>query len=168
VIDEVFIHKAYNPRGFEIEEGDVVVDLGAHIGAFTLFAARKAGVVLSYEPEPENFAILKENVKANGLIGKVKIFKRAVWSERGFFPLHSDHNGSHIASLTNRGVKSVLVKTVTLKDIFTENKLEHIDFLKVDVEGAELQIFKSTKANILTAIKKIAVECHSPLLKKTS
>jgi predicted RNA methylase len=51
VLDEVFIHKAYNPRGFEIEEGGVVVDLGAHIGAFTVFAARKAGVVLSYEPE---------------------------------------------------------------------------------------------------------------------
>jgi len=167
VIDEIFVHKVYNPKHFEIQEGDTVVDLGAHIGIFTVFAAKTAQTVYSYEPEPANFAMLKINIKLNHLDTKVKTFQSAVADKRGFFPLYiCEGSARGIASLAHRKTKNILVKAVTLEDVFTENKLSHIDFLKVDVEGTELDIFNSTKESHLTAIKKIAMECHSPLIEK--
>jgi predicted RNA methylase len=77
VLDEIFIHKVYT-KHFDIREGDTVVDLDAHIGDFTVFAAKNNAFVYSYEPEPRNFALLTVNVKMNNLKTKVKTFPYAV------------------------------------------------------------------------------------------
>jgi FkbM family methyltransferase len=133
-----------------------VVDLGAHIGVFTIFASKSGAFVYSYEPEPTNFIM---NVKLNNLNSKVKTFQMAVADKKGNFPLHVSELG--IASLVGRNAGSVFVEAISLEDILVENKLPKIDFLKVDVEGAEWSIFSTTKKSVLTKIRKIAMECHS-------
>jgi len=168
VIDEIFIHRAYTPKHFDIKNEDIVVDLGAHIGAFTVFAAKKTqspkayGIphVYSYEPEPINFAILKNNVKLNDLEKETKIFRSAVAGKAGVLSLYTNESG--VASAVNTSAQSISVEAVTLEDIFIKNKLSEVDFLKVDVEGAEWDVFKAAAGcDCLTRIKKIAMECHS-------
>ncbi|MFA6530686.1 MAG: FkbM family methyltransferase, partial [Candidatus Micrarchaeia archaeon] len=63
-INEIFIHNLYP---YKFKKDDIVVDIGAHIGIFTIFAASHAAKVFSYEPDPGNFAQLKKNLSINHL-----------------------------------------------------------------------------------------------------
>ena len=162
IIDEIFINKAYTPNPtFEIRSGDVVVDLGAHIGVFTVFAARHArGVkVYCYEPLPENFELLKANVRLNKLGDRVKMFQLAVADKRSFSPLYIGDTG--LASLNLQSGKHVVAKVIRLEDVAYNNNLDRIDFLKVDVEGAEYDIFRNVDKDVLRSVRRIAMECHS-------
>ena len=68
-INDVWIRNSYTPFDDSIKQGDVIVDIGAHIGSFSIFAATKFRdtIVYAYEPAPENFKLLKENIKLNKL-----------------------------------------------------------------------------------------------------
>ena len=164
VIDEIFIERAYAPNQyFSVEENNVVVDIGAHIGCFTVFAASKSNRLYSYEPDPENFKLLKENLRLNNLEHKVRPFQLAVWGRRGRFPMVARDTG--LGSLLFAGRKKTMVEAITLDDILDSNNLKRIDFLKVDVEEAEWEIFSSSSASTLDSIRKIALEVHSSELK---
>ena len=77
MIDDVWKRKDYSLPGFTIKKNNLVIDIGAHIGTFTVYAAKRAknGLVFSYEPEKENFELLKQNIILNNL----KILKRLIW-----------------------------------------------------------------------------------------
>lgn len=161
VIDEIFMLNSYT-RYFDIEDGDIVVDLGAHIGAFSIFAAKKAQTVYSYEPEPINFAILKANIRLNNLETKIRAYQKAVAGRRGILPLYVNETGIASTVSPKLGVRKIFVEAITLGDIFVKEKLPRIDFLKVDIEGAEWEVFNiAAESGYLTRVKKIAMECHS-------
>src|SRR6266568_1406563 len=68
LVNEIFYNHVYTPRHLEIEKNDVVIDIGAHIGVFTVFAAsRTKNTVYAFEPSPGNLKILKQNVSLNTL-----------------------------------------------------------------------------------------------------
>lgn len=163
IIDEIFISKVYtsNPT-FRIKSGDIVVDIGAHIGVFTIFATKQAKdvKVYSYEPLPGNFKLLKANVRLNKLGHRVKMFQLAVADKKGSSPLYIGDSG--LSSLNSEREECIVVETIRLEDVFDSNNLDRIDFLKVDAEGAEWNIFASTSKGYLTNIRKIALECHCP------
>jgi FkbM family methyltransferase len=138
IIDEIFVNRAYIPDPtFEVRSGEVVVDIGAHIGVFTVFAARRGCEVYCYEPLPENFALLKLNVRLNNLNDRVRMFQLALAGTRGLLPLYVGNVG--LASLDSQGEQRVIVRTIILEDVVRD--VGRIDFLKVDVEGAEREIF---------------------------
>jgi FkbM family methyltransferase len=112
----------------------------------------------------ENFKLIEKNVRLNMLQNRVKTFNFAVGIKKGFASLYIGDSG--LASLYSQGERHVSVKTVTLEDIFSINKLDKIDFLKVDVEGAEWDILRPTGRNHLAKIKKIVIECHSSELRQ--
>jgi FkbM family methyltransferase len=160
IIDEIFVNKVYTPDPtFEVRSGDVVVDIGAHIGVFTVFAARWGCKVYCYEPLPENFVLLKQNVRLNNLNGTVKMFQLALAGIRGSLPLYVGNVG--LASLGSQGERRVIVRTILLEDVVRD--VGRIDFLKVDVEGAEGEIFLRSNLNkdALHPIWRIVMECHS-------
>ncbi len=163
IIDEIFIDKVYTPSSdFVIKDDDIVVDLGAHIGVFTVFAAKQARnvKVYSYEPDPENFKLLLENLRLNRLEHKVKSFRLAISNARGAIPLYINDLG--MSSLSSKSKRYLTVEAITLGDIFNLNSLDKIDFLKIDIEGAEWNVLKAAERNdYLNRIEKIAMECHS-------
>lgn len=67
ILAEVFLEKAYSPIGFEIHNEDTIIDVGAHIGIFSIYAAQfcKAGKIFSFEPLADNFKVLKRHVMMN-------------------------------------------------------------------------------------------------------
>jgi len=162
---ETWKKKMYNPRGFEINKGDIIVDIGGNIGAFSIYAAVKAkeGKVFAYEPSPENFKRLEKNIRLNRLTN-VFPFMKAVDGKAGKNKLYlSKWNfGGH--SLFDLPVmnepESVDVECVTLKGIFVQNNLPKIDFLKIDCEGGEYGILLSTPPEYLRKIGKISMEYH--------
>ena len=76
MVYEVFIEKIYTPPGFQINKNDIVVDIGANIGIFALYASQPSPIYC-YEPFGENVSFLKKNMKQNGK-KNVKIFQAAV------------------------------------------------------------------------------------------
>ena len=163
-INEVFIHKLYP---YEIQPSDIVVDIGAHVGVFTVFAAKKAynGEVYSYEPEPTNFKQLKKNVVLNHL-KNVKETRTGVAGRKGMrtFYVSNQHTGGN--SIIKVPGKKIKAKFTTLKDIIDDNEIDVIDFLKVDVEGAEYEILLSTPKEYFNKIKRMGLEYHDWMTKK--
>lgn len=119
-----------------IEEGDVVVDLGAHIGYYTkLFSelVGSAGAVFAFEADPNNFKLLKRNVNSSN----AHLENKAVTDKDGFTNLFicQEYSGHHTA-FPVKGWEPIRVKTTRLDSYFSEWD-KQIDFIKLDIEGAE-------------------------------
>lgn len=160
----VLVDRSYFFGGGGLPRDAVVIDAGAHMGCFTLLAASMApdGRVFSFEPEPANFELLSENVRLNGF-GHVKIFSRAVGGSAGPRALHYSRNpdttGGH--SLLGNGEPSITVDCTTLDRIVADHALERIDFLKLDCEGAELELLRAASPGSLAKLRRGALEVHS-------
>jgi FkbM family methyltransferase len=133
-----------------VKERDMVVDLGANIGYFTLLAARLVGPegkVFSFEPEPKNYSYLIKNVKLNNY-NQVVVLPKAVSNKDGKTRLYiCDYDTGHHTINKYDGIESysrgrkteehsIEIETVTL-DNFLEGKTNRVDIIKMDVEGAE-------------------------------
>lgn len=164
VINEVVFRQSYFPEGFTIGRGETVVDIGAHIGIFSVMAARlaKGGRVYSFEPNPENFDLLTANLALNSL-GNVIVAQEAVADRPRTLSLFLDDNntGGHSIHNSGQGGRVITVNATTLPEIVERYKLQMIDFLKIDCEGAEYEIFRSMPLEVLAMIRQIAMECHN-------
>ena len=134
IYQEIFFDRIY--RG--VKKDGVMLDIGANIGEVTRFFQPAAKKIYAVEPSPLEFEALKENKEYNGW-DNVEVFNLAISNkngEMGFSVTDGNRTGSHLApDGTTR------VQTKTLSTFLQENSIEHVDFLKLDVEGAERGIF---------------------------
>ena len=159
VIFEVFVEKIYPVH---VGSGDVVVDIGAQIGCFTVWAARQGARVFAFEPFPSNFDALRRNVSRN-LLRNVHLERKGVAGTREtkklFVPENKTHSGRY-SLFPERGTEAISVECITLGDIFAENNLEQVDLLKIDCQGAEYEILYEASAETLAKVSAIVVECE--------
>lgn len=134
-----------------VRPGDVVVDVGAHIGYFTVLFARLAGDqgrVYAFEPNPETVALLRRNIAENRLRNVIAENKAA--SDRdGVVNLHVSHDDSvdHRICYTGASRRTVPVEAVRL-DAYFHDPLSRVDFIKIDVQGAEHRALEGMAALI--------------------
>ncbi len=145
-----------------MQKGDVVLDVGAHIGLFSLYAYGKgAAQVLAYEPNPVNFDALKANISLNNATN-VRAFKIAVLpgvtSTIFHIPRSKYKDRSSVFEIVKEDHEDISVDCVSLDELVKQNGLTHIDFLKLDAEGAEHKILADSRC--LDLVEKIAVEGH--------
>ena len=162
MIWEIWKAKVYDDVRIPICAGDIVVDMGAHIGAFAVRAARMAqgGQVYSYEASSKNFALLTENRQLNDL-GNLYIENSAVSNRRGMMPFYTPSDNRILGSLLQSTSSFVeMVPTKTFSDIIAEHAINQIDFLKVDVEGAEFDILFANPEETLSKTRQIVMEFH--------
>jgi FkbM family methyltransferase len=139
------IYEALETRLFEdgLRPGDVVVDVGAHIGYYSLLAARTVGPeghVFAFEPEPRNFELLRTNISTNGYTN-VSCLNMAVSDHSGQQALFisSDNTGDHHLYSDCEERMSHTVDVVSLDDFFGED-LKNVAVIKADVQGMELRV----------------------------
>jgi FkbM family methyltransferase len=162
VIWEIWKAKTYDDTRFPIQPADVVVDIGGHIGGFAVRAARLAhrGQVYAYEASSRNFALLEKNCKMNNA-QNLHIHKMAVAHQTGKMKFFTPSDNGALGSLMQETDSPMeTVQATTLTDIITENKIEQIDYLKVDVEGAEYDILSNCPPETLAKVKHIVLEYH--------
>lgn len=158
----------------EIKEGDIVVDVGASIGYYTLIFARlvgENGKVFAFEPKPERFELLKKNVEINGY-HNVVLEQKAVLNEKGkhdFFFSKSGKAGYKLVRTAKQKkelTQSTQPLTIRLDDYFKENNLiDKIKFIKSDVDGPEFSVLLSAKSILRNKDLKIFIEWKPDLLK---
>lgn len=130
-----------------LRPGNVVVDCGAHLGLFSLLSAAVMGddgVVIAVEPDPANLTLLRENIRLNDR-ACIRVIDRAAWSEVREMTLHvgmgtKSAYGSLVVEIEGGG--DVTVRTDTIDGILAELDIERADFLKIDVEGAEVDVWQ--------------------------
>lgn len=146
---EIHFDDAYF-RGFEIREEETVVDVGAHVGIFTLHASKRVrenGTLISIEPEPNNFGLLEWNIKLNELKNVIPV-RRALSDRCGKTKLYIS-DGSEGHSLNKIWAekwigteKWIEVDVTTMDELLEELSVRAVTFIKIDAEGAEMDILK--------------------------
>lgn len=143
------------------EQKGVAIDIGANIGAFTLLIASMGCTVHAFEPIPETFCRLKKNLRFNGVLSDALLNCLAVGKEAGLvrFTVQDDAPATNrMASPTDHAVGNhgytQVIAAISLDQYCKEQGIDHIAFLKVDVEGMEPFVLKG--ARTLLEQRKIA------------
>lgn len=125
---------SYIPR-----PGDVIVDVGAGIGEFTLWCANAGASVVSFEPDPQAFACLERNVRD---LPEVRVLSNALWKERANLRLHGtrDTDESSLIEDGKGNLRTADVEAWPLDQMPAAINLPVIDFMKIDGEGVEPEI----------------------------
>ncbi len=179
VVNEIFKKRRYDHPNFEIHPTDTVVDIGANMGIFVLWAAKQAtrGKVLAIEPTSA-MDVLRMNVERNGL-GNVVPIQAAAGNDGGTFEI-TTYPGfnivNHHASWKPKFWTRVFIKLLygkyqsdpvierapvkSLRHMLDENGVDRVNFLKCDCEGGEYEIFRSLDDETFARIDKVAMEFH--------
>mgnify|MGYP001574666303 FL=1 len=124
-----------------IGKGDVVFDVGSHVGFYALLASKlvgEEGKVFAFEPLPRNIKYLKEHIKINN--GKnIDVIEVAVSDREETAFLENEGDGSCAKIVKNKGFE---IKTVVLDSLVKSGKLPAPNIIKIDVEGAEFSVLK--------------------------
>lgn len=155
---EIFLDKIYE-KNFRVEEGDTVVDIGGNIGIFSYYSiCRGAKKVYCFEPSPQQCSTIRENFKFDNL----QIEEAAVSGSEGTISFFINPTSSINSSiLPANGSTEVKCKSVNLENYLDSVGEDKIDYLKIDCEGGEYEIFESLSLDFLKhKVEKMCVEYH--------
>ena len=166
------IHEDEIIEHFILKEGDIVVDVGAHIGLYTIIASKQVGLkgkVVAIEAEPGNFEILTTNIKLNQLTNVLSLNSAASSKEEKVklnMPYeelgHTKYHSIMFQRVGEAGKKFVEVDANTLDNLLPQNGIEEVNWIKIDVEGAEYEVLRGA-TKTLSKSKDIAllIEIHN-------
>jgi FkbM family methyltransferase len=166
VFEQVFLDEQYGAHlNFE---PSLIIDGGAHIGLASVFLARKfpKAVIYAIEPDEANFELLCRNVAQ---FPRVIPIKAALWGAPSVLTISNPDSASwafRVTDQTNSAGPAVI--GITLEELLAWSGARSIDILKLDVEGAELNIFSTARANWLARTRAIFIELHDRLVKGCS
>ncbi len=149
-----------------IRAGDVVLDCGASIGDFTRAAlAKGARLVVAVEPAPEHIECLRRNLKAEIEAGRVIIYPKGVWDKDDVLEFNVDPKNTAANSfvIQRDGSHKVRLPLTTIDKLAAELKLDRIDFIKMDIEGAEPNAVRGAAESIRKWKPRLALSTyHAP------
>lgn len=162
--DHYIIDKFTIQKKWDIDKDNIkkIIDAGAHIGIASIIFSKMYpnAIIISIEPEKENYEILKYNTKN---ISNIKIENSALWHENGVVKLEiNEESWAHSISKSNNSNKNIKSKTVSR--IAKDNGLKKIDVIKMDIEGAEREVLNNSK-DWSDIVDCIIVEPHERLKK---
>ena len=153
-------------RKFFNIDGGVFIDVGAHIGKYTVTVARKirdSGKVIAIEPEPFNFSLLSQNVVLNHLNNVIlQNVACSVRDSKAVLYVHEDCPTLH-SFYINQGLKKIEVNTVTLDTLIKNLKIDRVDFIKIDVEAAETDVFRGAVSVLQSYHPQIIFEAYDEI-----
>ena len=139
-----------------IREGDIVFDIGSHIGSFAVMAAKLGAKVYAFEPSKRNYDFLIKNIKLNHLEKDIIPFNIGIYNIDGKLGINTETSNTGGYSVVEDFSEEITVKK--LSTIMKENNLKKIDLIKIDVEGSEYEIFTGDFNSL--PIDKIVGEYH--------
>ena len=153
IYNEVVSGNAYGLTGSE----KTVIDIGANVGIFSIFSALNGARVCAFEPEDKSCKRLIENIERAGVEDRVTVHRYAI-GDIGKRKLYLDEENSGGHTFYGKGDYQI-VETISLKRAIELSTFDRCDFLKVDCEGAEYEIFDNEK--LFEKISKISMELHA-------
>jgi len=170
---EFFSPETFIAEEFPDREPAVIYDIGANIGVSSLFFSARypRATIYGFEPLPSNYEICAMNFRN---LSRGRVFQSALGSSTGTATFEfeaADNRGGRLAasSVVNakRSSQSIAVEVLTLVDAIREKKLAPPEMIKIDVEGAELEVLKGVGSHV-DSVKAIHLETHGPELRTES
>jgi FkbM family methyltransferase len=161
---EIWGLREYTCEGFYApRNGDTVMDLGANIGLFSIWVARQApeATVLAFEPFPQNCQALRSNIL--GWRHNIRVCNSAVGGKAGagrMLDVGQRSLDHRLVTEDTAGGDMVNVEVITLESAINMTGASMIDLLKMDIEGAELEVLEASSPKALRRIRRISLEYH--------
>ncbi len=154
---ELYVRKVYfTLPEFRLTKDMTVVDLGAEVGSFTVLAAKLADRVIAVEAMPSSLNKIRENAKENKVLEKIEIVWGIVGSRSGMFANPSIRK-SHLGDTEP--------PHLSFKQLLRERGIDVVDFLKIDIEGSEFDLFQDKEvSDWLSRVRYITMEAHTTFL----
>jgi FkbM family methyltransferase len=146
-----------------VERGDVVFDIGAHHGLYTLLASKlvgRTGMVVAFEPLPANVTVLEKHIRMNH-IGNARVLRAAASDTSGTEPF-STRLSHWEGNLSPDG--DVEVRTVAIDDIVGD-EVAPPNVIKIDVEGSEVRVLRGARRTLLKHRPVVVLEAHTDALR---
>ncbi len=160
-----------NVPEYKLNSSHTVMDIGAHIGTFSMLTARmlNKGRVFSYEPCSETYDFLKNNIMQNGL-DNVQFSKIAIAGKTGITKLFFDTEHGNWGHTITKAISEhgEEVSTCSLNNIFENEKITKCNFIKFNCEGAEFDIILNSSENTLDRIQCMLILYHEDLNEKSN
>jgi FkbM family methyltransferase len=179
-MDLVIFWLVFARRHYPVRRSDaIIIDVGANIGFFTLYAVRQApsAQVIAIEPFPDTFLRLKELIRTNHLEHRVRMLNCALASSAGAAAMDArpsvpSQYRAVSSALTQRlnleykgsapaAADDVPVRTMTLSQLLTDEGLTSADLVKMNIHGNEYEVLLSTPPDVLRRFQRITVQYHS-------
>jgi len=160
IVSPEYYEVRFMPIWFKPRRGDVLVDIGAHIGKYTVTAAKlvgNEGMVVAIEPCPVNYHTLLRNIGFNKLQNVIAL-NFAAWDEDCELKLFTGDTAGHHSAKINRGLGGFTVKAKVMDHILKELHVGRVDWIKIDVEGAECEVLYGLEEIISKHKPKMIIE----------
>jgi FkbM family methyltransferase len=163
ILKETILDRQYEKVSVALEHGWTVVDIGAALGDYAVWASKQIGDgrVYAVEPFPASVKMIRENLRLNQITNTV-ICEEAIGGQDGLSGLQLvtgeavQHSTAAITGIDG----SVAVSVSSLRSFLIEEKIDLVDYLKMDCEGAEFDILLNCPSEVLKKIKRICMEVH--------
>lgn len=162
---EIFVDEAYTGDGFYTPRaGHTVLDVGANIGFFAVYllGLERAVSVHAFEPSTANRERLAKNIAANGLDTAVVVHALAILDRAGTATLYTAKDAGSRSLFAGDDAGETVV-CVSLDEAVERSKSKRVDLLKLDVEGAEIEILESGSRETWRRIHRVALEVHEAI-----
>jgi FkbM family methyltransferase len=160
VFRQIMVFGQYNISRITTKDVKTIVDLGSNIGLSVLhFKSRyPQALIIAVEPEASNFQLLQKNVKGQS---NVYCFNNAIWHSNKDLSIYDSGLGEYGYRVVDGNNKPVgTTEAITINDIIEKFQLTTIDILKIDIEGAEKELFTYNYENWLPKVRCIVIELH--------
>ena len=164
-LDPLVLFQVFCERVYTTDWNDVIVDVGANIGLFSLYAAfNSAQKVHAFEPNREAYNVMLENIRRNNLQTIIIPHNYAVTSRSSEVvsipKAASPQNRISYKNVGRDQDEYELVNTISLDDIVSRENMSRVDLLKMDCEGSEYEILEGMSESTFSKINRIIVEYH--------
>jgi FkbM family methyltransferase len=164
ILEQINVSRMYDPV-FKDRQNMVILDLGANCGLFSLYAADSCSRVVSVEPTPSTFNILKEVVSS---VNNIMPLQLAIGPHNEMISFFINEN-STTNSMLDRNGSEIKVQCMTLETLLHFQNLDHVDFIKCDIEGSEMQaLTDATLGPIANRVDFWFVEVHQTDVKENA
>ena len=150
----IFVNEVYAFKSDK--ESPLIIDCGANMGTSVIYfkTLYPSASIIAFEPDVAIFKVLQHNIETNKLQG-IELLNKAVWTANG--EVGFIENNAQSGSINEQN-KTATVSCIKLSDLLANH--QEIDFLKIDIEGAELAVLTDCK-NELHRVKHLFIEYHS-------
>jgi FkbM family methyltransferase len=157
IAHEIAHDGVYEYADVTVAPGDVVLDVGAHLGLFTRLALQRGAVlVVGFEPEPVNAQCLRKTFAEQIRRGSVKVVEAAAWSTQGTLKFQQPRLNNTAAGHVS-GAGALSVRATTIDAVVRELGLQRVDFIKMDIEGSERHALAGAEQTLRMFAPKLAV-----------
>lgn len=159
LVRDIDIYETY----YNVKKGDVVLDAGANEGALSIIYAKKVGLkgqVFSFEPDTININILHKNLELNVDVEPIKLVTKGLWDKTAVLDFFEAGSVGSSMFYEDKNSKKVSIHTISIDEFVTREGISKLDFIKMDIEGAEIKALKGAVKTIKQLLPNFAIASY--------